>query len=85
LQIRVALGDASEALLLDRGGFFEDTGGNWAFVLDSSGQYADKRELRLGRRNPEYFEVLGGLAPGERVITSAYSSFADMDRIELEE
>jgi len=83
LQIRVALGDSSEALLLPRGGFFEDTGGSWAFVLDESGDYAFKRNLRLGRRNPEYFEVLEGLAPGDRVITSAYTSFATMDRVQL--
>ncbi|HEX6994995.1 MAG TPA: efflux RND transporter periplasmic adaptor subunit [Gammaproteobacteria bacterium] len=83
LQIRVALGDSSEALLLPRGGFFQDTGGNWAFVLDESGEFAEKRTLRLGRRNPEYFEVLEGLEPGDRVITSAYTSFVDMDRLEL--
>jgi HlyD family secretion protein len=83
LQIRVALGDSSEALLLPRGGFFQDTGGNWAFVLDESGEFAFKRNLRLGRRNPEYFEVLEGLEPGDRVITSAYSSYVDMDRIQL--
>lgn len=83
LQIRVALGDSAEALLLPRGGFFQDTGGNWAFVLDRSGDYALRRDIRLGRRNPEYFEVLEGLDPGERVITSAYSAYAGMDRIEL--
>jgi len=83
LQIRVALGDSSNALLLPRGGFFQDTGGNWAFVLDESGDFAVKRNLRLGRRNPEYFEVLDGLEPGDRVITSAYTSYIDMDRIEL--
>ena len=83
LQIRVALGDSSEALLLPRGGFFQDTGGNWAFVLDESGEFAVKRNLRLGRRNPEYFEVLEGLEPGDRVITSAYSSYVGMDRIQL--
>src|SRR5690606_19386527 len=70
LQIRVQLGDSSDALLLSRGGFFQDTGGNWAFVLDASGQFAEKRNIRLGRRNPEYFEVLEGLSVGERVITS---------------
>jgi len=83
LQIRVALGDSIEALLLPRSGFSQDTGGNWAFVLDPTGRYAVKRELRLGRRNPEYFEVLDGLEPGDRVITSAYSSYVNMDRIEL--
>lgn len=83
LQIRVQLGDATEALLLPRGGFFQDTGGNWAFVLDASGQYAHRREIRLGRRNTEYFEVLEGLAEGERVLTSEYAAYAEMDRIEF--
>lgn len=83
LQTRVQLGDASEALLLARGGFFQDTGGNWAFVLDDTGQYAYKREITLGRRNPEYFEVLDGLEAGERVLTSEYAAYATMDRIEF--
>lgn len=83
LQTRVQLGDASEALLLARGGFFQDTGGNWAFVLDESGQYAHKREITLGRRNPEYFEVLEGLVAGEQVLTSEYAAYATMDRIEF--
>jgi HlyD family secretion protein len=83
LQIRVALGDASEALLLPRGGFFQDTGGNWAFVLNETGDLAERRELRLGSRNPEYFEVLEGLEEGDRVITSTYSSYVAMDQIQL--
>jgi HlyD family secretion protein len=84
LQVRIQLGDSSNALLLSRGGFFQDTGGNWAFVLDASGEFAEKRNIRLGRRNPEYFEVLEGLAAGERVITSEYAAFAEMDRIAFE-
>lgn len=83
LQTRVQLGDASEAVLLPRGGFFQDTGGNWAFVLAPGGEFALKREIRLGRRNPEYFEVLDGLAPGERVLTSEYAAYATMDRIQF--
>jgi HlyD family secretion protein len=83
LQIRVQLGDAETALLLPRGGFFQDTGGNWAFVLDASGDFAVKRDLRLGRRNPEYFEVLEGLEEGERVITSEYAAYAQMERIQF--
>ena len=83
LQVRLALGDSAEALLLARGGFFQDTGGNWAFVVDDSGAFAEKRPIRLGRRNPEYFEVLDGLRAGDRVITSEYSAFMSMDRIEF--
>jgi HlyD family secretion protein len=81
LQMRLALGDTSDALLLPRGGFFQDTGGNWAFVLDESGSHADRRFIEIGRRNPEHLEVLDGLGAGERVITSAYTGFTNMDRI----
>ncbi|MES2625618.1 MAG: HlyD family efflux transporter periplasmic adaptor subunit [Pseudomonadota bacterium] len=84
LQTRVQLGDASEALLLPRGGFFQDTGGNWAFVLDATGQFAVKRDIRLGRRNPEYFEVLEGLEQGEQIITSEYAAYATMERIQFD-
>jgi HlyD family secretion protein len=84
LQTRVQLGDATEALLLPRGGFFQDTGGNWAFVLDETGEFAYKREIRLGRRNPEYFEVLEGLEEGDQVITSEYAAYATMERIQFE-
>jgi HlyD family secretion protein len=84
LQVRVQLGDSANALLLSRGGFFQDTGGNWAFVLDAGGEFAEKRAIRLGRRNPEYFEVLEGLGVGERVITSEYGAFSDMARIVFE-
>lgn len=83
LQIRLELGDPGRALLLARGGFYQDTGGNWAFVLDESGDYAERRPIRLGRRNPEHFEVLEGLEAGDRVITSEYGAFTDMDRVVL--
>jgi HlyD family secretion protein len=81
LQMRLALGDSTTALLLPRGAFYDDTGGSWVFALDPSGSYAEKRPVRLGRRNPDSIEVLDGLAAGERAITSEYASFAAMDRI----
>jgi HlyD family secretion protein len=81
LQIRLQLGESGSALLLARGGFQQDTGGSWAFVLDASGEYATRRELRLGRQNPRHFEVLDGLVAGDKVITSPYTAFAEMDRI----
>lgn len=83
LQTRVQLGDAEQALLLPRGGFFQDTGGNWVFVLDPSGDFAVKRAISLGRRNPEYFEVLSGLEAGDQVITSEYAAYAQMERIQF--
>jgi HlyD family secretion protein len=81
--IRLELGDIAEAVLLARGGFSQTTGGNWAYVLDGSGGVALKRRIRLGRQNPEYFEVLEGLEPGEKVITSSYESFGNMERLVL--
>ena len=83
LQIRLQLGDVSEALLLARGGFWEATGGNWVYKLDASGKAAFKHPVRLGRYNPEVYEVLEGLEPGDRIITSSYESFGDMDRLVL--
>lgn len=83
LHIRLELGDISEAILLPRGGFYQTTGGNWAYIVDESSNIATKRRIRLGRQNPQVFEVLEGLNPGEQVITSSYESFGDMDRLVL--
>lgn len=83
LHIKLQLSEASEAILLARGGFYQTTGGNWAYVLDKSGDYAFKKNIRLGRQNPQFFEVLEGLTPGEKVITSSYENFGDMDRLVL--
>lgn len=82
-QIKLELGQPIDAILLQRGGFFQSTGGQWVFVLDESGKLATKRNIRIGRQNPLYYEVLGGLAPGEKVITSSYETFGTNDRIEL--
>ncbi len=81
--IRLELGDISEAVLLPRGGFSQTTGGNWAYVLEPSGNVAIKRRIRTGRQNPDFFEILEGLEPGEKVITSSYESFGNMDRLVL--
>ena len=77
LRIRLELGSSEEAMLLATGGFFRDTGGNWVFVLNNDGSRAYKRDIRLGRKNPENYEVLEGLEPGEKVITSSYENFGD--------
>ncbi len=84
LQTRLTLGDPSEAVLIPNGAFYQDTGGNWVFVVAPDGRSAVKRTVRTGRRNARYIEVLEGLEPGERVITSPYTGFTDMDRLELE-
>ncbi len=83
LHIRFELGDLSEATLLARGGFYQKTGGQWVYVLAGSGDFATKRAIRLGRQNPQVFEVLEGLEPGEKVITSSYDSFGDIDKLIL--
>ena len=77
IQARLTIGDSSKALLIPNGAFFNDTGGNWVFVVDSSGNGASRRQVQLGRRNADFIEVLGGLQPGERVITSSYSGLVD--------
>ncbi|MFY0253231.1 efflux RND transporter periplasmic adaptor subunit [Chitinophaga sp. 30R24] len=77
--IRLVLGKSAEAILLPLGGFFSDTGGNWVYVVDKSGNRAVKRNISLGRKNPLYFEVLDGLQPGDQVITSSYSNFGNKD------
>ena len=83
LHIRLQLGDVAEALLLARGGFWDATGGNWVYKLDEGGKVALKHPVRLGRYNPEVYEVLEGLQPGDKVITSSYESFGDMERLVL--
>lgn len=73
--IRMELGKSSKAILIPVGGFFSETGGNWIYVMDATGKKASKRNITLGQRNPEFFEVLDGLKPGEKVITSSYENF----------
>ena len=83
LHIRLELGDMEEAVLLARGGFYQKTGGHWVYLVDESGERAVKQPIRLGRQNPRVFEVLEGLQPGHRVITSSYDNFGDMDLLIL--
>ena len=83
LQTRLTLGDNTDATLIPNGAFYQETGGNWVFVVTADGSEAVKRNVRLGRRNSEFIEVIDGLEPGERVITSPYTSFVGMDRLSL--
>jgi HlyD family secretion protein len=83
LQIRLELGDLAEAVMVPRGGFYQKTGGQWIYVVDGSGAFAVKRPIRLGRQNPQVFEVLDGLQPGEKVVTSSYDNFGDIDKLVL--
>ncbi|EDP71720.1 efflux transporter, RND family, MFP subunit [Flavobacteriales bacterium ALC-1] len=83
LQIRVALSAEKEALLVAKGGFFQKTGGNWVFKVSEDGNSAYKVNVRLGSQNTEYYEVLEGLNPGDKVVTSSYDSFGDVEELIL--
>jgi HlyD family secretion protein len=84
IQAKLTVGDSSRALLIPNGAFFNDTGGNWVFVVDKGGNSATKRQVQLGRHNSDFIEVLSGLKPGDQVITSSYSGLADKDRLTFE-
>ncbi len=83
LQLKLTLGDATEATLIPDGAFYQDTGGSWIFVVSPDGDEAVRRNVRLGRRNSRFIEVLDGLQPGEKVVTSPYTGFLDKDRLEI--
>lgn len=83
LQIRLALSDETQALLLAKGGFYQQTGGNWVFKLDKDGKVAYKVDVQLGRQNPDYYEVLSGLKAGDKVITSSYENYGTMQELVL--
>ncbi|MBS1729347.1 MAG: HlyD family efflux transporter periplasmic adaptor subunit [Bacteroidetes bacterium] len=85
LQIRLALSDETQALLLPRGGFYEKTGGNWIYKISKDGTKAFKADIQLGRQNPDFYEVLSGLQPGDKVVTSSYENYGDMDELVLKE
>jgi len=84
IQAKLTLGDSSRAVLIPNGAFFNDTGGAWVFVVDSGGKSATRRQVQLGRRNSDSIEVLGGLKPGEKVLTSSYSGLVDKDHLTFE-
>jgi HlyD family secretion protein len=84
LDLKVELSGAAQALIVANGPFYQDTGGNWAFVVAADGTHAERRNIRLGRRNPDAVEVVDGLKPGERIIVSGYEGFQKMDRVEFE-
>jgi HlyD family secretion protein len=83
LQIRLALSDETQALLLAKGGFYQQTGGNWVFKVNEGGDIAYKVDIQLGRQNPDYYEVLQGLKPGDKVVTSSYENYGNMQELVL--
>ena len=83
LQIRLALSDETQAVLLAKGGFYQQTGGNWIFKVSDDGKKAYKVDIQLGRQNPDFYEVLEGLKPGDKVVTSSYENYTDMQELIL--
>ena len=81
--INLQLGQPEKSMLVSLGSFFNSTGGQWIYVVDPSGEFATKRKIRIGRKNPKYYEVLEGLEAGEKVITSGYDLFGDNDKLIL--
>ena len=77
--LNLQLGQPEEAVIVPRGTFYQKTGGKWIYVVNKEGTKAVKREIRIGRQNPQYYEVLEGLEPGEKVITSGYDTYGDSD------
>ncbi|MFT3677036.1 MAG: HlyD family efflux transporter periplasmic adaptor subunit [Chitinophagaceae bacterium] len=85
LQIRLALSDETTALLLPKGGFYQLTGGNWIFKVSEGGNTAYRVDIQLGRQNPDYYEVLQGLKPGDKVVTSSYENYEKMQELVLKQ
>lgn len=83
LQIRLALSDETQAVLLPKGGFYQATGGNWIFKVSADGKTAYKTDIQLGRQNPDYYEVIQGLNTGDKVVTSSYENYGTMQELVL--
>ena len=81
LQIRIALSDESDALIIPRGGFYQQTGGNWIFKLTQDRTRAYRTEIRIGRQNPDFYEVLDGLQPGDRIVVNSYENYGDVQEL----
>lgn len=79
--INLQLGEATRAILIPRGTFYQTTGGKWIYVLSANGKEAVRRQIKIGRQNPQYYEVIEGLKPGERIITSNYENFGEAEKI----
>jgi HlyD family secretion protein len=81
LQLRLSFSSPTDAVIVKRGGFFQETGGNWIYYVDPSGDFATKRKIRIGRQNTSYYEVMEGLEPGDQVIISSYDSFGSKEKL----
>jgi HlyD family secretion protein len=83
LQVRLALSDETQAVLVPKGGFYQQTGGNWIFKVSEDGKRAYKVDIQLGRQSPDYYVVTEGLNPGDKVITSSYETYGDIQELIL--
>jgi HlyD family secretion protein len=83
LQIRIALSDETEALIIPRGGFYQQTGGNWIFKLAKDGRTAYRSPIRIGRQNPDHYEVLEGLELGDKVVVNSYENYGDVQELAI--
>ena len=81
VQIRLTFSSAEDAIVIKRGGFFQETGGNWIYVVDESGEFAYKRQIRINRQNTIHYEIMEGLQPGEKVVVSSYDSFGNKEKL----
>lgn len=81
VQVRLTFSSADDAIVIKRGGFFQETGGNWIYVVDPSGEFAYKRPIRINRQNTTHYEIMEGLQPGEKVVVSSYDSFGDKEKL----
>ncbi|MCF8235461.1 MAG: efflux RND transporter periplasmic adaptor subunit [Bacteroidales bacterium] len=81
LQLKLVFSSETDAIIVKRGGFFQETGGNWIYVVDQTGAFAYKRSIRINRQNTNFYEITEGLQPGEEVIISSYDSFGDKDKL----
>ena len=79
--IKLQISEERQAIMIPRGAFFQTTGGNWIFVVDESGDFAVKREIKIGNQNNRQYEVIEGLSVGERVVTSSYEGYEDKDKL----
>ena len=85
LTVELSFGAPSQALIVERGGFMQNSGGRWVYLVSADGRSAHRAPVRFGRQNPRYLEVLEGLRPGDRIVTSTYSTFNDVDELDFSE
>ena len=83
IQMKLQLGDGNNVMVIEKGSFVQDTGGNWAFVLNEQGDKAIKTSIQSGKSNPEYIEIISGLSLGDKIVTSSYAGFKDKQTLIL--